>query len=75
MTTHLKGGGDNLGVKSVKPMYFLKNLLYSGAGSIQTKSIVIMIKEGEGGNIEIHAVQRDSNTSLFTGSFHYFSTL
>ena len=32
--------GDNLGVKSVKLMYFLKNLLfYSGTWSIQYKCI------------------------------------
>ena len=39
--------GGNFGVKSVKLMYFLKNLLlYSGAWFRQTKCIVIMTKEG-----------------------------
>ena len=37
----------NFGVKSVKLMYFSKNLLlYSSAWSIQTKCIVMMTKEG-----------------------------
>ena len=38
--------GGNFGVKSVKLLYFFKNLLYSGAWSIQTKYIVMMTKEG-----------------------------
>ena len=39
--------GGNFGVKSVKLMYFFKNLLlYSGAWFRQTKCIVMIIKEG-----------------------------
>ena len=41
-----KPRGGNFGVKSIKSMYFLKNLLYSGSWSIQTKCIVMMTKEG-----------------------------
>ena len=36
----------NFGVKRVKLMNFLKNLLYSGAWFRQTKYIVVMTKEG-----------------------------
>ena len=39
--------GGNLGVKSAKLMYFLKNLLlYLGAWFRQTKYIVLITKEG-----------------------------
>ena len=38
--------GGNLGVKKVKLMNFLKNLLYSGAWFRQTKYIVVKTKEG-----------------------------
>ena len=39
--------GGNLGVKSVKLMYFFKNLLlYSQALIRQTKYVVMMTKEG-----------------------------
>ena len=39
--------GGNFGVKSVKLMYFFKNLLlYSGVWFRQTKYIVMMTKEG-----------------------------
>ena len=45
MTSTPRGG--NFGVKSVKLMYFLKNLLlYSGAWFRQTKYIVTITKEG-----------------------------
>ena len=37
--------GGNLGVNSVKLMYFLKNLLYSSAVSIQTMCIIMMTKQ------------------------------
>ena len=47
MTPTPKGGGGNSGVKSVKLMYFLKNLLlYSQALIRQTKYVVMMTKEG-----------------------------
>ena len=38
--------GDNFGEKSVKLIHLFKNLLYSGARSIQTTYIVMMTKEG-----------------------------
>ena len=39
--------GGNFGVKSVKLIYFFKNLLlYSGARFRQTKCIVMMTREG-----------------------------
>ena len=45
MTPTQRGG--NLGAKSVKLMYFFKNLLlYSQALIIQTKYVVMMTKEG-----------------------------
>ena len=45
MTPHPKGG--NFGVKSVKLLYFLENLLlYSQALIRQTKYVVMMTKEG-----------------------------
>ena len=40
-------GGGNFGVKSVKLMYFLENLLlYFGARLKKTKFVVMMTKEG-----------------------------
>ena len=39
-------GGDNFGVKSVKLMYFSKNLLYFQAQIRHTKYIVMLTKEG-----------------------------
>ena len=44
--------GGNFGLKSVKLMYFLINLLlYSKSGSIQTKCIVMMSKKGSPKNV------------------------
>ena len=71
MTPTQRGG--NFGVKSVKLMYLLKNLLlYSGAWFRQTKYIVMMTKEG---STEIVNFMTPGAAVLVLGCGHILSHL